>query len=221
MFFADAPFGKKKHPSSDPPTGSSESTPSTNDDAATTPSPVAATSSSGEPGAKLTAGGFSVPEVKKNPVLKAGTPTIGGLASPAGGTLTIDQVDPALIAEKTSMRVPYFEAKEAMDLEQKEIKAVKEIIGAEIRERCRPEIDEYVDCMVGRLWTVLQCKPMAKEMRRCLKRIETPEYVDRRIAEVLEERQINGTSLLKSKDRSLHNKCFWEERDSQTSRHTF
>jgi hypothetical protein len=38
--------------------------------------------------------------------------------------------------------VPYLEAREAVELEQKEVKAAREQLGREIREACRPEIDE-------------------------------------------------------------------------------
>jgi len=126
-----------------------------------------------------------------------------------------------IVQQKTDMRIPYFEARESMELEQKEIKAVRAKIGEELREHCRPEIDEYVDCMVGRIWTVLRCKPHAKEMRRCLKKIETPEYVEKRMTELLEERERKGTSLLKTKDRTKYNKCYWDGRDAQTTKHDF
>lgn len=128
-------------------------------------------------------------------------------------------IPPEVVKEKTEQRVPYFEAKEAMDIESKEMKAVRAIIGTELRDHCRPEIDEYVDCMAGRIWTVLKCKPHAKEMRRCLKKIETPEYIERRTNELLEKRQRDGTSLLKSGQRGNYNNCFWEDRDPQTTRH--
>jgi len=128
-------------------------------------------------------------------------------------------VPPEIVAEGRENRIPYFEAKEAMDLEMKELKEVRKQIGTELREHCRPEIDEYVDCMVGRIWTVLQCKPHAKEMRRCLKKLETPEYIEKRTKELLLERERNGTSILKSKARGNYNKLFYDERDPLNSMH--
>merc|ERR1712176_1242293 len=61
---------------------------------------------------------------------------------------------------------------------------------------CRPEIDEYIDCCVGRLFSVLACKPKALMMRRCMKKIETPEWVERRTAEVLAQREASGQSFV-------------------------
>ena len=44
-----------------------------------------------------------------------------------------------------------------------------DIVGKEIRAKCVPEIDEYADCIVGRTFTMLQCKPAAITMRRSRK----------------------------------------------------
>lgn len=105
-------------------------------------------------------------------------------------------LDDATIAKNKFKRVPYLEAREAVELEQTEIKAVKAQIGAEVREKCRPEIDEYIDCCVGRIFTIGQCKPHALRMRRCLKKVETPEFVERRMAEIRKERESTGESVI-------------------------
>eukprot|EP00439_Symbiodinium_sp_Y106_P006663 s6973_g1.t1 len=93
-------------------------------------------------------------------------------------------------------RIPYLEAREAVELEQKELKTVREQIGAEIRAACQPEIDDYVDCCVGRVFTILKCKREALIMRKCLTKIETPEYVAKRTAELMAERENQGASLV-------------------------
>nr|ABV22354.1 conserved hypothetical protein [Noctiluca scintillans] len=105
-------------------------------------------------------------------------------------------VDLETVDKMRNSRVPYLEAREAVELEQKEYKAARDVLGAEIRELCRPEIDEYVDCCVGRLWSIWTCKPKAFQMSRCIKRHEEPEFVDRRMKEIMSEREARGESIL-------------------------
>merc|ERR1719329_920367 len=106
------------------------------------------------------------------------------------------------------------EAREAAELEEKERKAAKQVLGKEIREMCRPEIDEYVDCCVGRLWTIMACKREALLMRRCMKNIETPEFVEKRMREIMAEREAAGESIVNNygkgatrERRALYNKA--------------
>merc|ERR1712139_397401 len=106
-------------------------------------------------------------------------------AKTAGGEVPEPPMDAATIEQNRNRRNPYLEAREAVELEQKERKAAKEQLGREVREICRPEIDEYVDCCVGRLFSIFQCKPHSLRMRRCMNKVETPEWVERRTAEVL------------------------------------
>mmetsp|Transcript_33176 Transcript_33176/g.50126 ORF Transcript_33176/g.50126 Transcript_33176/m.50126 type:complete len:180 (+) Transcript_33176:60-599(+) len=113
--------------------------------------------------------------------------------APAPAELPLDKEE---IDARRNHRNAYMEAREAVELEQKELKAVHEQIGKEIREMCRPEIDEYVDCCVGRVFTLLQCKPYAFRLRRCIAKVETPEFVSRRTKELLAEREANGESIL-------------------------
>eukprot|EP00931_Biecheleriopsis_adriatica_P075449 TRINITY_DN49303_c0_g1_i1.p2 TRINITY_DN49303_c0_g1~~TRINITY_DN49303_c0_g1_i1.p2 ORF type:complete len:193 (+),score=47.52 TRINITY_DN49303_c0_g1_i1:35-580(+) len=104
--------------------------------------------------------------------------------------------DAETIEKNRNSRIPYLEAREAVELEQKEMKAVKEKIGAEIREMCLPEIDEYVDCCVGRIFSIMACKKQALVMRKCLAEKETPEFIKRRTAEILAEREAEGASVV-------------------------
>ncbi|CAE8607747.1 unnamed protein product, partial [Polarella glacialis] len=104
--------------------------------------------------------------------------------------------DAETIERNRNRRIPYLEAREAVELEQKEMKVVKEKIGEEVREACRPEIDEYIDCCVGRIFTILSCKPQALVMRRCMALVETPEFVAQKTAQYISEREASGESVL-------------------------
>mmetsp|Transcript_35181 Transcript_35181/g.101096 ORF Transcript_35181/g.101096 Transcript_35181/m.101096 type:complete len:189 (-) Transcript_35181:47-613(-) len=127
-------------------------------------------------------------------------------------------IDQETIAKNRNNRIPYLEAREAVELEQKELKAVRETLGREIREICRPEIDEYIDCCVGRLFTVFQCKPHSLRMRRCMNKVETPEWVEQRTKEVMVERESTGSSLVNNaakgttrERRAMYNKAILPE----------
>mmetsp|Transcript_21329 Transcript_21329/g.63650 ORF Transcript_21329/g.63650 Transcript_21329/m.63650 type:complete len:182 (-) Transcript_21329:40-585(-) len=127
-------------------------------------------------------------------------------------------VDQETVDKNRNARLPYFEAREASMLEQKELAAVHESIGKEVREMCRPEIDEYVDCCVGRMFSFIMCKRQAIVMRRCISKIETPEYIDRRVKELLKEREKSGQSLINNRGagttrerRAMYNKAIAPE----------
>jgi len=129
-------------------------------------------------------------------------------------------LDKETIDKNRDNRVPYLEAREAVELENKEMKAVREQLGKEIREICRPEIDEYVDCCVGRIFTVFRCKPKAFIMRRCMRQVETPEWIEKRQSEILAEREAKGLSLVNNtgsgqtrERRALYNKAFLPQVD--------
>ncbi|SBS81814.1 conserved Plasmodium protein, unknown function, partial [Plasmodium malariae] len=79
------------------------------------------------------------------------------------------------IENNRNNRIPYFEIKESTLVEQKEKKEVQKILALELRDKCRAEIDEYVECSVGRLWTILKCKDLMIKMRKCLEKYENLE----------------------------------------------
>jgi len=129
-------------------------------------------------------------------------------------------VDAETVRKNREGRVAYLEAREACQLEQKEINAVREQIGKEVRQACAPEIDEYVDCCVGRWFSLMACKPHALRMRRCMKKIETPEYVERRTAELMKERETAGESIVNNQGkgatrgrRAMYNRAILPEVD--------
>ncbi|KAF4657162.1 hypothetical protein FOZ61_006437 [Perkinsus olseni] len=112
------------------------------------------------------------------------------------------------LRESRMRRIPYAEVREAVMLERAEEAEVTKIIGAEIRAKCRPEIDEYVDCVTDRYLSLLQCKPIAWKMRRCVKKYETSDFVANRMRELMAEREEAGTSITKRNELSKANKCF-------------
>jgi len=105
-------------------------------------------------------------------------------------------VDAEQVEKNRNGRVAYLEAREAVELERKELGAARETLAKEIREMCRPEIDDYIDCCVGRVFSMMACKPHAVKMRLCIKKIETPEFIERRISEILSSRDDTGESLV-------------------------
>ncbi|XP_026192762.1 uncharacterized protein LOC34618938, partial [Cyclospora cayetanensis] len=86
-----------------------------------------------------------------------------------------DPLNPQVVAARTAARVPFFEVKELAELEKKELKAIKEIIGKEVRDLCRESLDDYVECMSSRTLTFLRCRGLAREARGCVAKFETQE----------------------------------------------
>ncbi|VWU50533.1 conserved protein, unknown function [Hepatocystis sp. ex Piliocolobus tephrosceles] len=113
------------------------------------------------------------------------------------------------IENNRNKRIPYFEIKESTMVEQKERKEAQKILALELRDKCRAEIDEYVECTVGRLWTFLRCKDFMIKMRKCLKQYENLEYVKFRENQIIEERKKNGTSLYRSDERARYNRFMY------------
>ena len=51
-----------------------------------------------------------------------------------------DPLNPAVVSRRTAARVSFFEIKEVEALEKAELKQIKEVIGREIRDKCRQAI---------------------------------------------------------------------------------
>ncbi|KJP89262.1 hypothetical protein AK88_01140 [Plasmodium fragile] len=117
------------------------------------------------------------------------------------------------IENNRNNRIPYFEIKEATLIEQKEKKEAQKILSLELRDKCRAEIDDYVECSVGRLWTILRCKDVMINMRKCLKKYENLEYVKFREQQIIEERKRNGTSLHRSDERARYNRFVYTDKE--------
>ena len=75
-------------------------------------------------------------------------------------------------------------------------------------QKCMPEIDDYMNCIPSRLWTIGECKKYALVMRRCLLEFETPENIGKQRRRLLLERINAGCSLLRSQDRAKYNRLF-------------
>eukprot|EP00916_Digyalum_oweni_P017269 GHVL01028248.1.p1 GENE.GHVL01028248.1~~GHVL01028248.1.p1 ORF type:complete len:195 (-),score=34.52 GHVL01028248.1:21-605(-) len=101
------------------------------------------------------------------------------------------------LAPGETHRHPYFESREEQYLETKERTQAEHLLGRQIRDACRAEIDEYIDCMTPKFLTVYKCRGLCEKMRRCVRKIETPEYVERRLREIMAEREANNTSLIR------------------------
>uniref|UniRef100_A0A0G4IEE0 COX assembly mitochondrial protein n=1 Tax=Chromera velia CCMP2878 TaxID=1169474 RepID=A0A0G4IEE0_9ALVE len=108
-------------------------------------------------------------------------------------------------------RIPYYEIRELVDVEEREKKEAQKILGFELRDKCRSEIDEYLDCTIDRFLTISQCLHLNRVMRRCLMKYETREFVDKRTAEITKEREEKGLDLIQRKLRAKHNVFFDDE----------
>ncbi|PHJ24903.1 chch domain protein, partial [Cystoisospora suis] len=122
------------------------------------------------------------------------------------GRVTSSLLDPELIHERTGRRVEYFEAKVATQYEKKEREAIRKIVGREIREKCRPELDDYYDCMCDRTVTFLACRGYAAAVQKCVKKYENSATLPDRWQEIAREREALGLSLVKRQQRKIYNK---------------
>ena len=109
---------------------------------------------------------------------------------------------------KPPRRAGYLEIREYMTVHETERKEVKKQIGAEIREKCAQEIEEFVDCTTDRLLGIGRCREECFTMRRCLRKHENPEFVKKRTNELIAERLENGTSHLRYGMRKKYNRLF-------------
>jgi COX assembly protein 1 len=122
----------------------------------------------------------------------------------------VNEIPTEKLQEGRNQRIPYLEMREVEVQKMSEEGIAKQIVGKEIRDLCRPEIDEYVDCLTDRMFTVLKCKPLALRMRRCVAKYELHTgYASNRINEILDERQIENKDTPQDPNyRSQFNKCY-------------
>jgi len=103
---------------------------------------------------------------------------------------------PKISPEKVrDSRNPLSELREAQLLLQTDEKRADQMITKEVRDHCRPEIDEYVDCSTGRTFSMFICKDLAAKMRRCLIKYKTDIDIDQRRSELIEELERKGETL--------------------------
>ena len=122
----------------------------------------------------------------------------------------VSEIPAEKLKEGRNSRIPYFEMREVEVQKTSEEGIAKQIVGKEIRDLCRPEIDEYIDCVTDRMFSVLTCKPLALKMRRCVAKYELHTgYATQRIEQVLKERQVeNQDTPADVNYRSQFNKCY-------------
>lgn len=113
---------------------------------------------------------------------------------------------PDEIHQRTRRRVEYFEAKQATHYEKKENDAIRAQIGKEIRDKCRPELDDYYDCMCERTFTFIACRSYAAAVHKCIAKYEKPEVMKARWEEVAREREALGLSRINRRQRKYYNK---------------
>jgi len=121
-----------------------------------------------------------------------------------------EQLNAEKLREGREGRIPYFEMREVEVQKNSEESIAKQIVGKEIRDLCRPEIDEYIDCVTDRMFTILKCKPLSLKMRKCIAKYELHTgYASQRIEQVLSERQKeNENTPADVNYRSQFNKCY-------------
>ncbi|CDR96462.1 hypothetical protein BBBOND_0303660 [Babesia bigemina] len=90
----------------------------------------------------------------------------------------------------------YLEFREADYKLSKERHEVIKIIGARIRDMCRAELDDYVNCYAEKTYATFSCRKEANRMKRCVRHYQeflaTPESQQR----IMEERLRSGESLI-------------------------
>ncbi|EKX73401.1 hypothetical protein BEWA_054570 [Theileria equi strain WA] len=70
-------------------------------------------------------------------------------------------------------------------------------IGADIRNKCRAEIDEYVNCSAETNLVMFKCKNEAKELYKCVRIYQKDAATPEAQQKVMEERVRKGESVLK------------------------
>ena len=118
--------------------------------------------------------------------------------------------EPDEIRKVRSSRPASTEGREAALFQQQEIKRADQQLTRELRDNCRPEIEDYVECTQERVFSVMACKALAMKMRRCLVKYKTGTDVVTRRSEILEEMQKNG-EVMDREWLAKRNNLFWSE----------
>ncbi|UKK01117.2 hypothetical protein MACK_001930 [Theileria orientalis] len=88
----------------------------------------------------------------------------------------------------------YLEFRESEYKVSKERKEVIKDIAASIRDKCRPEIDEYVNCCTEKNFILLNCKDQSRELHKCIRLYQKDATSPEAIRKVMEERYKKGES---------------------------
>ncbi|XP_955299.1 uncharacterized protein TA18550 [Theileria annulata] len=90
--------------------------------------------------------------------------------------------------------ISYLEFREAEYKMAKERKEVLKSIGASIRDKCRAEIDEYVNCCSENRFINFKCKKESNEMHKCIRHYQKDATTPEAIRKVMKERFEEGKS---------------------------
>jgi COX assembly mitochondrial protein 1 len=107
-------------------------------------------------------------------------------------------LDPAVSTNYRDHRPAYTDAREAAVFELEEKKRADKLITRSIRDHCKPEIDEYIDCTTGKLAGVFMCKDLSLKMRRCLVKYKTNIDVDTERQKLIKSFEEKGEVLDRS-----------------------
>lgn len=129
-------------------------------------------------------------------------------SEPAINSSTISDADSEKLKARRKTRVPYGELREYEFVSENILNEAKLVIGEEIREMCRPEYDDYVECNVSHFWSQRPCLGLLKHLRKCLTKYEKhSDYVPRRMSELLPD--IERKQVFNNRDtRAATNKLF-------------
>ncbi|ORM41184.1 uncharacterized protein BXIN_0365 [Babesia sp. Xinjiang] len=90
----------------------------------------------------------------------------------------------------------YLEFREADYKLAKERHEVVKIIGARIRDICRSELDDYVNCYTEKTWPAFTCKKEAERMKRCIRHYQNILTTPESQQQIMEERLRTGESFV-------------------------
>ncbi|UKJ88727.1 hypothetical protein MACJ_001972 [Theileria orientalis] len=88
----------------------------------------------------------------------------------------------------------YLEFRESEYKVSKERKEVIKDIAASIRDKCRAEIDEYVNCCTEKNFILFNCKNQSRELHKCIRIHQKDATSPEAIRKVMEERYKKGES---------------------------
>nr|PVC52209.1 hypothetical protein MACL_00000961 [Theileria orientalis] len=88
----------------------------------------------------------------------------------------------------------YLEFRESEYKVSKERKEAIKDIAASIRDKCRAEIDEYVNCCTEKNFIIFNCKNQSKDLHKCIRIYQRDATSPEAIRKVMEQRYRKGDS---------------------------
>lgn len=90
----------------------------------------------------------------------------------------------------------YLEFREADYKLSKERREVIKIIGARVRDLCRAEIDDYVNCYGEGKYALFYCRKEANRMKKCIRHYQNELTTPASQQRIMEERLHSGDSFI-------------------------